>query len=99
MPAPAALAPVAWKVAQLGAVAAVAWYAARKRRPEGPHEVWRERVLDDVDEGVETDFSRSSDQTRMGATLRWKRGIRLGPTGPGIEIDVVGLTRLKLRRL
>lgn len=99
MPAPAALAPVAWKVAQFGAVAAVAWYAARKRRPEGPHEVWRERVLDEVDEGVETDFSRSSDQTRLGAALRFKRGIRLGHNGPGVEIDISGLSRLKLRRL
>lgn len=99
MPAPAALGPVAWKVAQVGVVAAVAWYAARRRRPEGPHEVWRERVLDEVDEGLETDFSRSSDQTRMGAALRFKRGVRLGANGPGVEIDVTGLTRLRLRRL
>lgn len=99
MPAPAALAPVAWKVAQFGAVAAVAWYAARKRRPEGPHEVWRERVLDDVDEGLETDFSRSAQESRMGAALRWKRGFRLGANGPGVEIDITGLSRLKLRRL
>ena len=99
MPAPAALAPVAWKVAQFGAVAAVAWYAARKRRPEGPREVWRERVLDEVEEGVETDFSRSSEETQMGAAVRWKRGIRLGANGPGVEIDVTGLSRLKLRRL
>ena len=99
MPAPAALAPVAWKAAQLGAVAAVAWYAARKARPDGPREIWRERVLDDVEEGVETDFSRSSEDSRMGAAVRWKRGIRLGGKGPGVEIDFSSLTRLKLRRL
>lgn len=99
MPAPAAFAPVAWKLAQFGAVAAVAWYAARKRRPAGPREIWREHVLDDVDEGVETDFSRSNDEARAGAAIRWKRGIRLGANGPGVEIDISGLSRLKLRRL
>ena len=99
MPAPAALAPVAWKVAQFGAVAAVAWYAARKRRPDGPREVWRERVMDEVEEGLETDFSRSPDEARAGAAGRFKRGVRLGADGPGIEIDVSGLTRIRLRRL
>ena len=99
MPAPAALAPVAWKIAQLGAVAAVAWYASRKRRAEGPREVWREHVLDDVDEGLETDFSRAREESRLGAAVRFKRGIRLGASGPGVEIDFSGLTRLKLRRL
>ena len=38
MPAPIAIAPIAWKAAQLGAVAAVTFYAARCRRPEGPRE-------------------------------------------------------------
>ena len=99
MPAPAALAPVAWKVAQFGAVAAVAWYAARKRRPDGPHEVWREHALNDVDEGLETDFSRNAGESRMGAAMRFKRGLRLGANGPGVEVDFSGLTRLKLRRL
>ncbi len=99
MPAPAALAPVAWKVAQFGAVAAVAWYASRKRRPAGPREIWREHTLDNVEEGVETDFSRSSDEARAGAAVRWKRGVRLGANGPGVEIDFSGLSRVKLRRL
>ena len=99
MPAPAALAPVAWKVAQFGAVAAVAWYAARKRRPAGPREIWREHVLDTVEEGVETDFSRSTGEARAGAAVRWKRGVRLGLDGPGVEIDISGLARVKLRRL
>lgn len=99
MPAPAALAPVAWKVAQIGAVAAVVWLAARKRRPSGPHEIWRERVLDEVEEGLETDCSRSDDTARAGAAFRWKRGLRFGANGPGVEIDISGLTRLKVRRL
>jgi len=99
MPAPVALAPVAWKVAQFGAVAAVAWYAAHKRRASGPREIWREHVLNDTEEGLETDFSRTSDEARAGAAFRWKRGVRLGADGPGVEIDLSGLARLKLRRL
>lgn len=99
MPAPAALAPVAWKVAQFGAVAAVAWIAARNRRPAGPREIWRERVMDDVDEGIETDFSRSREEARAGAAVRFRRGIRLGGKGPGVEIDIAGLTRVRLRRI
>ena len=99
MPAPAAFAPVAWKVAQFGAVAAIAWYAARKRRADGPREIWRERVMDGVEEGLETDFSRTSEEARAGAAARFRRGIRLGAAGPGVEIDVSGLTRIRLRRL
>ena len=99
MPAPAALAPVAWKVAQVDAVAAVAWYVARKRRPNGPREIWRERVMDEVDEGLETEFSRSPEEARAGLAARFKRGIRLGADGPGVEIDISGLTRIRLRRL
>lgn len=99
MPAPAALAPVAWKVAQFGAVAAVAWYASRRRRPDGPYEIWRERVLDGVEEGLETDFSQTSDEARVGAAGRFKRGVRLGVDGPGLEFDFSGLTRLRVRRI
>lgn len=99
MPAPVALAPIAWKAAQLGAVAAVTWYAARRSRPEGPRDLWRERVLDDVEEGLETDFDRSDGSARTGVAARWRRTIRLGQTGPGLEIDAAGLARIKLRRV
>ena len=98
MPAPVALAPFAWKAAQFGAVAAVAWYAARRRKPAGLREVWRERVLDEVEYGVETDFSRTTDETYLGASGKWRRTVRLGTNGPGIEIDATGLTRIRLRR-
>ena len=95
MPAP--LAPLAIKVAQYGAVAAVAWWAARRQRPSGPRDLWRERVLDDLDEGLETDFERGGGQTRAGAAARWRRVIRMG--GAGVEIDAAGLTRIRMRRV
>ena len=92
----APLAPIAFKAAQLGAVAAVAWWAARRNRPPGPRDVWRERVMDDIDEGLETDFARAPDEARAGAAGRWRRTIRVG--GRGVEIDFAGLTRLRFRR-
>lgn len=99
MPAPAALAPLALKAAQIGAVAAVAWYAARRQRQPGPREVWRERVLDETPEGVETDYERTADEARAGATGRFRRTIRLGRSGPGVEIDLAAITRLRARRV
>ncbi|MEM7547372.1 MAG: hypothetical protein AAF367_17725 [Pseudomonadota bacterium] len=99
MPAPIALTPLAWKAAQIGAVAAVTWYATRHRRADGPREVWRERVLDEVAEGVETDFERSTDAARAGGAARLKRTVRLGSNGPGVELDATFLTRLRLRRV
>lgn len=98
MPAPA-LAPIALKAAQLGAVAAVTWYATRRRRAPGPRDVWRERVLDETPEGVETDFERSPDEARAGGSGRFKRTIRFGVDGPGVEIDFSALARLRARRV
>ncbi|MEL6791881.1 MAG: hypothetical protein AAFU55_07950 [Pseudomonadota bacterium] len=95
MPAP--LAPIAIKAAQFGAVAAVAWWAARRQREAGPRDVWRERVMDDLDEGLETDFERGAEGARAGASARWTRTIWVA--GRGVEIDAAGLTRLRVRRV
>lgn len=95
MPAP--LAPIAIKVAQYGAVATIAWWAARRRRPDGPRDLWRERVLDDLDEGLETDFAQRDGETRAGASGRWRRVIRAG--GAGMEVEIAGLTRFRVRRV
>lgn len=94
MPAP--LAPVAIKLAQFGAVAAIGWYAARRRRPAGPREVWREKVMDDLEEGLETDWERREGEARAGVAGRWRRTIRMGSRG--VEVDFAGLTRFRLRR-
>lgn len=100
MPAPIALAPLAWKAAQFGLVAAAAVYAARRQRPEGPRDVWRETALNEVDEGLETDFARSADEARAGGAFAFKRGVRLGGAdGPGVEVEVTSLFRVRARRL
>ena len=94
MPAP--LAPIAIKAAQLGAVAAIAWWAARRQRAEGPRDLWRERVMDDLDEGLETDFARREGEARAAAAGRWRRTLWVGRRG--VEIDIAGLSRLRVRR-
>lgn len=96
MPAPVALAPIALKFAQYGAVAALVFWAARRKRPAGPREMWRETALGDVDEGLETAATRDGDETRLDAAGRWRRVFRAG--GQGLEIDAAGLARLRLRR-
>lgn len=106
MPAPAFLAPLAWRAVQVGAVAALSAYAARRSaaaRPPAPEDdptdIWRERALDDVEEGVSADVTRGEDRTRVDGAGRFRRSVRLGAAGPGVEVDLSGLMRLKLRRL
>jgi hypothetical protein len=105
MPAPVALAPLAWKAAQLGAVAAISYYAARRQRGlqgqnrPGPRDIWRETALNELDEGLETEASHSGGEARLAAAAKFKRGFRLGADGPGIEVEFATLTRLKFRRI
>lgn len=99
MPAPIALAPLAWKAAQLSAIAAISYYAARRQRPHGPRDIWRETALNDLDEGLETEATRSDGEARVAAAGRLKRGIRLGANGPGIEIEFASLSRLRFTKI
>ncbi len=98
MPAPLALSPLAWTAIRLGAVAAVALYAARKGDGQ-PKDLAREGVLDDVPEGVTATPHRAGDEGAVHGTGRVRRVIRLGPNGPGVEIDATALGRVRLRRL
>jgi hypothetical protein len=35
---------------------------------------------------------------QLNATARWRRNIRLGPNGPGMEIDLSAIGRLRIRK-
>jgi hypothetical protein len=35
---------------------------------------------------------------QLNATGRWRRTIRLGPNGPGMEIDLSAIARLRIRK-
>jgi len=94
MPAP--LAPIAWTALRLGAVAATAYYI-KQRSETAPKHVWRERAMDDAEDGVGFTTDRSEGERNAHGAARFRRTIRLG-NGPGIEIDLTALGRIRLRR-
>ena len=94
MPAP--IVPIAWTALRLGAVAALALYAARGRSQ--PKHGEHERVLDDLPEGLGTHPHRAEDETALHGQGRFRRTFRF-PAGPGIEVDAAGLGRLRFRRV
>jgi hypothetical protein len=88
------LTPVAAAALRYGAVAALTYAAARRARPRriDPD---AEVALDALPDGLRVGHAPG----QMNATGRWRRRMRLGRTGPGMEIDLGGLARLRLRRL
>ncbi|MEL6233223.1 MAG: hypothetical protein AAFR46_02330 [Pseudomonadota bacterium] len=98
MPAPLALTPAAITALRIGAVAALAIYAARRRRGEA-RDALREATLDQVDEGLDLSTETSEGTARYNAAGNFRRTIRIGQSGPGVEIDMTALARLRMRRV
>lgn len=96
MPAPLALSPIAWTVIRIGAVAAVAAIARSRSHPRDPHQ---DVVLDDLPEGLSAKTHTAEAERAMHGHGRFKRTLRVGPGGPGVEIDASGLGRLRFRRV
>ena len=92
MPLP--LTPIAGFALRYGAVA-VATYAISRRIQRGHFDQRGEEAMDDVTEGVT--MRRGNDQ--LNGTARIKRRIRLGKSGPGFEIDLTTLGRIRLRKI
>lgn len=94
MPLP--LAPVAAVAAKYGAVALAGYMLARRVR-RGHLDQQAEDALDGVPEGMTA--LRPGDRDQANATARFRRVIRLGFDGPGIEIDAAALGRIRVRRV
>lgn len=92
MPLP--LTPIAGLALRYGAVA-VASYAVARRVEQGRRDQRAEDALDQLDEGVT--LRRDGDQ--INATGRFRRVVRIGQDGPGLELDVTGLTRIRITRV
>lgn len=94
MPLP--LAPIAGIALRYGAVA-VATYALTRRVSiqKGHFDQRGEDAMDDVSEGV----SLRRDPEQVNGTTRFRRVVRLGADGPGVEIDVTALGRIRFRKL
>ena len=92
MPLP--IAPIAGLAFRYGAVA-LATYAVTRNLPATPRDQRAEDAMDDVTEGMS--LGKSDEQ--INGHARIKRTIRLGATGPGIEIDATALTRIKFKKV
>ncbi|MEO0990873.1 MAG: hypothetical protein AAFX00_07995 [Pseudomonadota bacterium] len=92
MPLP--IAPIAVTAVRVAPVA-IAAYAAWRALPQGRRDQAVEDALDEMQEG----FSKHSDDDANRAGVRFKRTIRLGKSGPGLEIDAAALGRLRFRRV
>ncbi len=88
------LAPIAAVALRYGTVA-VATYALARTVEKGRRDQRVEDALDDLPEGITA--RRETEQ--INATARITRTIRLGNTGPGVEIDLTSLTRIRFRKL
>ncbi|WP_095588147.1 hypothetical protein [Actibacterium ureilyticum] len=91
MPLP--LAPIAGFALRYGAVA-LASYAVTRKIDQGFRDQRAEDALDDTPEGVT--LRQGDDQAN--ATARFRRVFRVGPTGPGFEVDATALGRIRIRR-
>ncbi|MCR9067881.1 MAG: hypothetical protein NXH79_03475 [Rhodobacteraceae bacterium] len=89
------LAPVAGIALRYGAVALTA-YAVARALPQGRFDQSVDDAMDETPEGIA--LHRGDEQVNGAA--RWRRVLRVGgATGPGVEVDVTGLARIRVRRL
>ena len=88
------LAPVATVALRYGAVA-LATYALTRRIDRAPRDQRAEDAFDDTAEGA----ALRREPGQVNGAARMKRTIRLGTSGPGIEIDASALGRIRMRRV
>jgi hypothetical protein len=92
MPLP--LAPVASIALRYGAVA-LATYAITRQIGKAPLDQRAEDAMDDVDEGL----ALRREREQVNGTGRFRRVIRLGEDGPGVEVDLTALGRIRFRKV
>ena len=95
MPLP--VAPIAGLALRYGAVA-LATYAIARNLPQGRTDQRTEDAFDDLADGVAV--HRPADRPgQTNAQVRFRRVIRLGTTGPAVEIDGSAFGRVRFRKL
>lgn len=90
------LAPIALVAARYGSVALAAYYTARKVQLSQTRQS-TEDALDTVTEGVSAHKCRDAPQAN--AAVRWRRVIRWGDAGPGLEIDIAAMGRVRVKKV
>ncbi|MCL4188354.1 MAG: hypothetical protein KJZ85_12170 [Rhodobacteraceae bacterium] len=91
------LAPIATVALKCAPLALAAVVVLRRAVAAGRTDQRAEDAMDDLDEGIAAHRPRDRDQ--MNAAARLRRIVRLGRSGPGIEIDAALLGRLRFRRV
>lgn len=91
------LAPIAATVLRYGAVALAAALLARNLAVPGRTDQRAEDALDELHEGIAAHRPRDR-RDQLNLAGRFRRVIRLGLAGPGLEIDAAALARLRIRR-
>lgn len=94
MPLP--IAPIAGLALRYGAVAVTTYALTRRISIQRGHYDQRgEEAMDDIGEGISV---RREPEQVNGAT-RFRRVLRVGQDGPGIEIDITALGRIRFRKV
>ena len=88
------LAPLAGVALKYGAIALVA-YAVTRLVPKSHCDQAQDSILDGIKEGLEA----RRDAKQVNITGRWRRTVRILPSGPGIEIDATMFSRLKVKKV
>ncbi len=88
------LVPIAGIALRYGAVA-IAGYAIARTVQKAPRDMRAEEAMDDVNEGL----SMRRETGAVHGSGRFRRVVRLGKDGPGIEIDATSLARVTFRRV
>ncbi len=90
------LAPIAGIALRYGGVALAA-YALSRRVGRSATDQRAEDAMDRVPEGVNA--HRPRDRRQANGSARFRRVVRLGHDGPGVEIDATAMGRIRIRRL
>lgn len=94
MPLP--LAPVAAVALRYGTVALAAYALSRSVHTAAVRQA-DEDALDTVAEGL--GVARPQGRSQVNAEARWRRTVRLGEDGPGLEVDLSALGRIRIRKV
>ena len=90
------LAPIAGVALRYGVVALTA-YVLTRQVGRGRVDQRAEDALDELPEGVSA--HRPHDRDQVNTAARFRRVIRMGPHGPGVEVDASMFGRLRFRRV
>lgn len=88
------IAPLAGVALRYGVVA-VAAFAVTRRVGRAHFDQRCEEAMNDVNEGV----ALRKENNQVNGTGRFRRVIRVGTEGPGLEIDITALGRVKFRKI